>query len=324
MNQRLCFDVLAVGAPIVDYILQITYAYLESIPGDKGGAEVVDHLTLANLIERSGSIPVPVSGGSAGNMIKGLAKFGAECAMVGVIGNDALGIRYAKAMAAHRVRTFFKQSSTPTGQCLSLVTPDGKRTMRSFLGASKELSPDDLDPLYFEEVKLVHIEGHMIHTLAAMQRAMELAKKAGAIVSLDLASFEITRTFKKTLIDLIIDYADIVIGNHDEVYALTGLSSFEACRYLAGLSGLAVVLMGKRGVIVGDGSGCVQYPAYAVEPIDTTGAGDLFTSGFLYGWLQQCSIEKCVHYGALAGRAVVQVIGTEIPEIEWQKIKAEM
>ena len=320
MSHERQYDVLGIGAPIIDCILPVTEGYLTTIPGEKGGMEPIDHETLERIVAGSGNQPTLVPGGSASNAIKGLSKFGEKCALMGKIGTDALGQLYTDTFEDWGIIPCFPESSSPTAQVLCMVTPDGERTMRSCLGASLEMHGDDLDPQAFEGVKLVHVEGYSMFNDALTERAMEYAKAAGAKISLDLASFEIVRTFKERYQGLLRDYVDILFANEDESHELTGLAEEDSCDALAELCEVSVVLMGKDGCWVRRGNDKVRCPAYCVEPIDTTGAGDLFASGFLHGYLQNKSLQECAHYGALAGAAVVQVLGAEVPAERWPGI----
>lgn len=318
------YEVLGIGSPFVDYIIVIKDDFLRHVPGAKGGMVVVDYDTLSSIISKSGKEPLIIAGGSGANTIKGLANFGHQCALIGKIGSDDAAKQFLENMKALSITPLLRQSSTRTAQTVCLITPDGERTMRAFLGASQEMSSKDLDPSIFEGVSLVHIEGYSLLNEQLTLEAMKLAKSAGAQVSFDLGSFEVVNAHKKTIIDLLPKYVDVVFANRDEIRSLTQLTPEKGCEVLKDLCNTAVILLGKEGCIVGSGSKQVQCPAFAVDPVDTTGAGDLFASGFLHGYLQQLPLEECARYGALAGAAVVQVQGVDVPPHAWQQIKEKM
>jgi len=324
MMSKSRYDVLGIGGPIIDQILPVSHEYMESIPGEIGGMMPVNYETLISIIQESGSKPIPVLGGSARNMINGMARLGERCAFCGKIGSDELSHFYTSSLKAKSIIPLLIHSSTPTAQVLALVTPDGQRTFRTFLGASMEMRGEDLDPAIFEHVRLVHIEGYALYNGDLVERAMSYAQKAGAKVSFDLASFEIARSFRETILSLLDQYVDIVFANELESKALTGFDEEEAAGYLGGLCEVGIVLMGPQGCWVRKGRTKVHCPAYPVQPLDTTGAGDLFASGFLHAYLQGFSIEECAHYGAIAGRAVVQVMGAEIPHEHWEDIYRQL
>ncbi len=315
------YDVLGIGGPILDLILSVPNEYLDFVPGAKGGMEPVDYPTLTRIIEESGVKPLIVTGGSTRNTLRGLVRFGEKCALLGMIGEDAMGSTYRRLLEEQGIHPLLLASSTPSAQVLSIVTPDGERTMRTFQGASIEIRGEDLKPHFFEGVKLVHLEGYTLFNDNLTASAMEMAQDAGAKVSFDLASFEIVRKFRPQILSLLDNYVDIIFANETECLELTGHPSEEkACDFLAEICEIGVVLMGERGCWVRKGVKKVHCPAYPVRPRDTTGAGDLFASGFLHAYFQGLSLEACGHYGAIAGRAVVQVMGAEVPHEGWQEI----
>lgn len=318
------YEVLGIGSPIIDHVIQISEEYLKAIHAVKGSMKAVDYNTFCRIVENSGSKTNLKAGGSSANTIKGLARLGHSCAFVGKIGEDAAGQTFIKSIKESGVQPIMVQSSTPTGQLACLVTPDGERTFRDFLGASQEMSPDDLKPEMFTGVKLVHIEGYTLMNEALTQRAMELAKAAGAKVSFDLANFELVNQFRSHIIHLLSRHVDILFANTAETRMLTKRDPEQGCDVLKDLCDIVVILMGPEGCWIGHGFEKFRCFAYPVEPLDTTGAGDLFAAGFLHGYLTGQHLTECAHYGALAGAAVVQVFGAEIPEEIWEKLREQI
>lgn len=318
-------EVLGVGAPLLDHLLQVDEAYLETVPGEKHGMETVEYPAMVQIIEGSHTVPKQIAGGSCANAIKGLASLGQKCAMTGKIGKDAIGEKVHRDLLDQGITPLLHYSSTPTGHVTCLITPDGKRTCRAYLGASQEMGPDDLKADHFSPTKLVHIEGYTLLCSGLTHRAMELAKEAGAKISFDLGSFEIVESYRNLVMDLVSEYVDILFANEDETLALTGEDPQDGCEILKTLTEVAVVMIGKKGCWVGHGSETFHVPGYPIDqPIDTTGAGDLFASGFLHGYLEGRPLAECAKYGALTGNAVVQVVGAEIPESMWADIKQKI
>lgn len=318
------YEILGLGAPLIDQVIEVKDHFLEQVTGFKGGMQLINYSTLLTILKSSGTVPSITTGGSSANTIKGLANLGRQCAIVGKIGTDEMGKKIMKMLKEHGIKSLCLQTSTPTGQVLCLITPDRERTMRTFPGASKEMSPNDLNPGMFEGVRLVHIEGYTILNEGLAARAMELAKAAGAIVSFDLASFEIVNTYKRQLVNLLSKHVDILFGNAQETYALTGAEPHKACKLLKDLCDISVVLMGRAGCWVGHENETFLCPAFPVEVVDTTGAGDFFISGFLHGYLQGHSLEECARYGSILGSAIVGVKGAELPSHLWDKIKSQL
>jgi sugar/nucleoside kinase (ribokinase family) len=324
MNHTNKTEVSGIGSPMLDHLLYISEEYLEKIPGEKWGMEVVNFDTILKIIEESNAVPEQVAGGSCSNTIKGLASLGHSCRVTGKIGQDSIGERVKEHMQNLNIDTAYLYSSTPTAHVACLITPDGKRTLRCYMGACSEMTPEDLDPKLFEGIKVVHFEGYSLLCPGLTIRGMELAKKAGAAISFDMGSFEMVKNFRDIILGLLGEYVDIVFVNQDEIQALVNNGPEEGCRILSELCGIAVVMLGEDGSLVGYDKKIEKCPAFPVKPTDTTGAGDLFASGFLHGYLLGLPPNLCALYGAITGSAVVQVVGAEIPPETWPKIKSLM
>lgn len=315
------YEVLGLGAPFVDQLIHVPEEFLAEIPGKKGGMVVVDFKTLSNIVDKCGVSPVVIPGGSSANTIRGLAQLGHACAMTGKIGNDDFGHKFLTSLTTLGITSRLIPTTIPTGRTVCLITPDGERTMRSFLGSGQGMGPEDLNPAIFSGIKLLHVEGYTLLNGNLTQRAMELAKAAGGKVSLDLGSFEVVEHFKDKIIGLISRYVDVLFGNQNEMQALTQLPPEKACEVLRDICETVVVLRGGDGCIAGRGLKQVHCKAVPVQVIDTTGAGDLFISGFLHGYLNGRPLEDCARYGTVTGAAVVQVRGVHIPTADWHGIK---
>lgn len=321
-NSRSKPEIVGMGAPILDYIVEVSEQFLEKIPGAKAGMVPVDYEMLKKIISDVGVEPLTFLGGSAANTIRGLASLGHHCAFIGKIGNDSAGKKIVQGMSQLGISTkFLLTSSKPTAQVVCLITPDKERTMRSFLGANQEMSAQDLTHEMFSNAKLVHFEGYTLLNLPLMQKGMEIAKEEGAKISFDMGSFELVAKHKDTIINIVSQYVDVIFANREEIQVLSGLNPEKGCAELQDIFETVVVLLGKEGCIVGSGLERFHHPGYPVHlPVDTTGAGDLFASGFLHGYLQGKMLEECANYGSLAGSAVVKVRGVELPSQIWNDI----
>jgi sugar/nucleoside kinase (ribokinase family) len=318
------FTIIGVGSPIVDSIAQIEENFLEQVGGDKGGMLLTDAATISDLIGRIQKVPHASPGGSAGNTLFALAKMGAATSFLGKIGNCERGQFYRDRFAqlggdAQR----FKVGDVANGHCLSMVTPDGERTMRTDLGAAMTLSPDEISAKDFAGCTHAHIEGYLLFNAELMQRVVESAKEAGCSISLDLASFEVVEAAKDTLPGILKEYVDIVFANEEEAAAFTGMADDYAAMagQLATLCDIAVVKVGAKGSYVAN-RGTVQQvePVPAARVVDTTGAGDLWAAGFLYGWSRKLPLPECARIGSILGSAVVQTQGTELSDHVWKDI----
>lgn len=318
------YDIIAIGAPVVDHIIRVDEQYLRSLKGGKGGMVLINYHTLNDILAKLHGEATLTAGGSAANTIKGMARLGNRCAFWGKIGHDAAGNRFIDSLQTLGILPLMNYSKTPTAHALCLVTPDGERTMRTYLGASLEMAAQELQDAVFENVKLAHFEGYNLLKTHLTETGMALAKKMGARVSLDLASYEIVTAHRERILELLTKYVDIVIANADEAWALLGLPPQECCLALTDVCEVAVVLFGAGGCWVGNKGKVFHGAPFPVQPIDTTGAGDLFASGFLHAYLQGWPIQECARAGNLTGSAVVQVLGAEIPPVAWEQIKSAL
>lgn len=315
--------VAAVGSALVDICLLEDDDFLSQTGGPKGGMILVDDQFIKQAVSRSKKKPVIVPGGSACNTILGIGKLGAASRFIGKRGDDDLGILFENGLRAHNVEPILMKSQTPTGHVLSVITPDAQRSMFSYLGAASETLPEEIVPEHFNDCAFVHLEGYLLFNEKLMMAALQAAKTAGAYISLDLASFTVVEAARALLEKICHEYVDILIANEDEARAFTGADDEqEALKILSQKASVAVLKVGKRGsYIAHNGS------TYSVKPmgngcaIDTTGAGDLWAAGFLFGLLNGYSIQKSGELGSACGYEVCQVVGASIPEEGYQRIK---
>lgn len=313
--------ILSIGEPMIDLIYHVEDALLTSLHFEKGGSQKVDFPSFENLLlQLTSRTHKVVPGGSSANTLKGLAKLGHSCRYQGKIGSDPMGECFAKGLEKYGIEGRLFLSETHTTQLLSLVTPDGERTMRCCFGASNELKEDDISLNDFANVSHVHIEGYMLYYERVLLRIFQLAKHIGATVSMDLASFEVVKKFRDRLAPLLAKYVDIVIGNEDEAKTLTGLEPKDACLEMQRICPIAVVLVGENGCIVGSGGKVFSSETQPVDVVDTTGAGDLFASGFLHGFLTGQPLETCASFGNLTGSTCVGEVGAEISSEKWETL----
>ncbi len=263
--------------------------------------------------------------GSAANTIKALAHLGLSCALLASIGNDDAAQYFRRAFQSKGVTTLLVEKNRATAQVLALIGPDGHRTFRTFLGSAALMKPEDLTAKHFSNAKLVHIEGYALQHGDVAPRAMKLATESGAKLSIDLSSHEIVTIHREILLKLLREHASLVFCNEDEARILSeGGTAEDGCEILRHLCEVAVVSRGPKGCLIGNAEGIQAFPAYPVDAIDTTGAGDFFTAGFLYGYLTKQPWHVCAHYGAIMGNAVVQVMGADLPPHVWANVKTKL
>ena len=316
--------IVGIGSALVDILVRENDGFLSETGAKKGGMTLVQSPDFIDaIVAKSSQPPVIVAGGSACNTILGIGMLGGNARFVGKRGNDMLGKLFEDSLKKHNVEPALFVSPSATGRVLSIITPDAQRSMFTFLGASSDTKPQEILSSHFTDAALVHIEGYLLFNESLIQSALTAAKASGALVSLDLASFTVVESSKHILEELVADYVDILIANEDEAAVFTGHNDeAKAFESLSKKTAIAVLKVGKRGSyishngktarvgIVGDGSA-----------IDTTGAGDLWASGFLFGMANGYSIDKAGQLGAACGYEVCQVVGAQIPEEGWQRIR---
>jgi len=325
-NTHTTASMIAVGSPVVDMVAQVPEDFLNRTRGAKGGMELVDAETLLQLQKELPAPPVRTPGGSAGNTAFALARLGVSSRFMGIVGADAPGAFYRSAFETHGGcgKTIRTHPELPTAVCLSLVTPDGERTMRTHLGAAAALAPSEIAPEDFRGCTHAHVEGYLLFNPDLMCRVLQAAKQAGCGISVDLASFEVVEAARDILPDLLDRYVDIVFANEEEAAAFAGSNDPGRClEALHVHCPTAAVKLGAEGVFLLNGGEACAVPALPVnEAVDTTGAGDLWAAGFLYGLLNGRDLPHCGHLGATLGAAVVTRQGAALPESEWQRLRS--
>jgi len=217
------YGVVGLSAAIIDHYFFITDEQLESMTSEKGGWAPIDYPTLSSILEKNKGTAKMIPGGSGVNVIKGLRQLGQECAVIGKIGSDDKGEYYVQKIKDLGIVPLLARGDLPTGQAVCLITPDGKRTFRTYLGASHSLSDLSFDHTIFKKVRLLHIEGYQLVDPDLVIRTLKLAKKEGVMISMDLANVEIVRRNKEFIHNILDKYVNILLCNERESKELTGL-----------------------------------------------------------------------------------------------------
>lgn len=316
--------IMGVGSPIVDVLAQVPEAFIGTVSGAKGGMELVTQEEMEQILARLPGETSQAPGGSAGNTLFALARLGASAAFLGKVGADQPGEFYRQHFRdlggddSH----FLVTNTAPTARCVSLITPDSERTMRTFLGAATLLAPEEVGPEVFEEFQFVHAEGYMLFNPTLAETMLRSAHRAGCTVSLDLGSFEVVRAAGDTLPRLLDRYVTAVFANEDEAAAFCGHDDAEqALDDLGRYCEIVAVKLGAKGALLGRGKERVRVPVQPVEQVlDTTGAGDYWAAGFLCGLMQGAPLAECGRLGAILGAAVVQHIGAYLAPASWENV----
>lgn len=314
--------IVGVGAALMDLLVEEKDEFLGKMGAEKGGMTLVESPVIQSALAGAGGVKSS-PGGSASNTIVGIGSLGGRARMIGRVGRDELGDTFRaglrRAGVEERVRV---SDDAETGRVLSVVTPDAQRTMFTFLGASSALNPGDITDADIADSALVHLEGYLLFNRPVMDRVLELARAHKARVALDLGSFQVVQAMREYLDELFAQRRiDILLANEDEAHAYTGMGESESLERFAEHVETAVVKRGKHGALVARGKDRVEVNAHLVKAIDTTGAGDLWASGFLYGLNHGLSLENSANLASRVGAEVVQVLGAVIPPEGWQRVK---
>ncbi len=314
--------IAGIGSALVDILTHEDDDFLVRTGAAKGGMILVDKEHIERTLALASGTPHVVPGGSACNTIVGVGKLGGAARFVGKCGNGKMGQLFENDLRRNNVQPALLRSDSPTGRALSIITPDAQRSMFTFLGAAAETRPEEIASRWFEDAAIVHIEGYLLFKPDLIQAAAAAAKTAGARVSLDLASFTVVEEAGQLLTELVDAYVDILIANEDEARAFTGhADERQAVQALAEKAQIAVVKVGARGSYIAHGGETIAVEAMGDGAVvDTTGAGDLWAAGFLYGLVQGLPLEKCGQLGSACGWEVCRVVGANIPEQGWERI----
>lgn len=322
------FDVIAIGNAVVDVMAPAEDADVERLGLAKGGMTLIDADRAKELYDAMGPAR-EISGGSAANTLAGLAALGARCAFIGQVADDQFGRVFAHDIRAGGIAydTPARPGNPPTAQCLIFVTPDGQRTMNTFLGASQHLPAAALDESMIASARVLYLEGYLWdpeEPRLAMRRAIAAARGAGRQIAFTLSdSFVISRHGDdfRALIDN--GAIDILFANEHELATLTGEDDFhKGIAALAGKVPTLVVTRSEKGAHAVSGGEHAMVPAEPIaKVVDTTGAGDLFAAGFLFGHVRGQSLEQCLKLGAICAAEVISHYGAR-PEADLQELIA--
>ncbi len=319
--------VIGMGNALVDILTQIyDDSLLEELKLPKGSMQLVDIEHVGRVLNATTGMPRgQASGGSAANTIHGLASLGIETAFFGKVGKDEWGDFFRADLTQRHIFPLLLESENQSGRAFALISPDAERTFATFLGAAVELASHEVPDDLFNNYHLLHIEGYLVQNQELIRRALEVAKARGLKVSLDLASFNVVAENLDFLHEMVANYVDILFANEEEAKAFTGFKDEgEALSRMSEMCNLVVLKLGARGSLIKKGDEITQISALEANSVDTTGAGDLYAAGFLYGLIHNLSMQACGTIGALLAGKVIEVIGPKIDEHSWEAIRKQI
>lgn len=318
-------SVIGMGSALLDLLAYVPDDWFATAGIEKcsyASIEADEMRRLRSLIPGE-SIRVP--GGSAANTVVGCAQLGLRTGMVCMTGEDDDGELYRDCLASVGIsRVSFKtNANVPTGTCLSFVTADSERTMRTFFGAAATLDLMHVSEADFAGYDCFHVEGYQLFSRDLFVHALKCARRAGCRISMDLAAPEVVASATDVLAELLSDYVDMVFANEAEAAAFCGDADEETgLAALAECCDVAAVKLGRRGALIREAGETVAVEAQLVDATDTTGAGDLWAAGFLSAYLSGRDLRGCGDLGAAVAAAVVQQTGAWIPTETWPRLRA--
>lgn len=316
--------IIGMGNALVDVLVKIDDdSLLEKLYLPKGSMQLIQEDTLSEIRKYTSGMKIHRStGGSAGNTVCALAALGANPGFIGKVGQDETGAFFGDTLRQRGVNALLATCDLPSGIASTFISTDGERTFGTYLGAAATLRAEDLSRKMFAGYNYLYIEGYLLQDHDLMLRAVQLAKEEGLQVCLDMASYNVVEAERDFFDQLIVKYVDIVFANESEALAYTGKAPHEALEEIASKCSIAVVKTGKEGSLVKKGTEVIQLLSCPVDNVlDTTGAGDFYAAGFMYGLTCGYSLEKCVQISTILATAVIQEVGTTLPAKKWDEIK---
>lgn len=316
--------IIGMGNALVDVLVRIDDdSLLEKLHLPKGSMQLIQEDTLSEIRKYTSGRKIHRStGGSAGNTVCALAALGANPGFIGKVGQDETGAFFGDTLRQRGVNALLATCDLPSGIASTFISTDGERTFGTYLGAAATLRAEDLSRKMFAGYNYLYIEGYLLQDHDLMLRAVQLAKEEGLQVCLDMASYNVVEAERDFFDQLIVKYVDIVFANESEALAYTGKAPHEALEEIASKCSIAVVKTGKEGSLVKKGTEVIQLLSCPIDNVlDTTGAGDFYAAGFMYGLTCGYSLEKCVQISTILATAVIQEVGTTLPAKKWDEIK---
>lgn len=318
--------ILGLGNALVDVLSKLdSDETLVKIGIQKGAMDMISREQMYVIRKyQANTETTQAPGGANCNTMRAIALLGGQSGFIGKVGDDNLGQFYEEALLKAGVASYLIKTEGPSGACTVFISPDGERTMGTFLGPAPTISPDEITEDVLRGYDCIHIEGYLIVNEELVRETMKKAKRLGLKVALDLANYNIVNAYKGLLEEVIPQYVDILFANASEAEAFTGLPAQEAVKALEKQVYVALVTLGKDGSLIGSEGKFYHVDAEGGKPVDTTGAGDNFAAGFLYGQSVGASLVQSAQIGSMLSGYVIDVVGPQVPADKWEQIKLKV
>ena len=309
-------QILGIGSALVDALIQLEdNKLLENFGLLPGSMTLVDAETSKKILDSSINLErTIVTGGSAANTIRAITQLKGNAGFLGKIGIDDNGAFFRDEFERIGAMTHLVYGNIPTGLATTLISPDSERTFGTYLGAASELSPLEISEDILSRYDFLHVEGYLVFNHGLIEAILKMAKNTNLKVSLDMASFNVVETNLDFLKYITKEYVDILFANEEEALSFTGFEPEKAVKEIAGMCEIAVVKIGRKGSLIQSGSAFIAVDTPKIECIDTTGAGDVYAAGFLYGLANGFSLSSCGNIGSMMASRVIQVLGAKVPD----------
>lgn len=317
--------ILGIGNALVDILVHIDNdEILDRLHLSKGGMDMIDAQRKREILEVIAEMPQTLAtGGSTSNTIHGLARLGATAGYIGKVSNDEMGKLFKQECERFGVIPHLIESDEDTGVAITFISPNAERTFATYLGAAATMRPDQVDETIFDSYDLIHIEGYLIFNHDLILDVCKKAKAHGLQISMDMASYNLIESNLEFVKMLLRDYVDIIFANEEEAKAYTGVEQIEALHKLSKECSIAIVKVGKDGSYIKMNGEVTAIAPVDATRIDTTGAGDIYASGFLYGYINGYSALEAGNLASYLSSRMIEYVGAKLPDEEWTKIKKE-
>ena len=318
--------VIGIGNALVDIMVRIPDETLLgefSLP--KGSMQLVDSEKSEEVKSGTQHLEWSVSsGGSVANTIHTLGMLGASPGYIGSVGMDETEAFFNKDMLGAGVMPILFSRESPTGTAVALVTPDSERTFATHLGAAVDLDAAEITADLLKGYDILYVEGYLIANPGLVTRVCQVAKSLGMEIALDLSSYNVVEAYREDFRNIVGSYVDILFANEEEAKAYTGLDAEAALELISDQCAVAIVKTGSKGSMIKRGEETVKVGVIPVIPLDSTGAGDMYAAGFLYGYANDEPLDKCGVYGAILAGSVLEYMGSKLPPYKWPEIKSKL
>ena len=317
--------VIGIGNALTDMLVNLNNdEVLERYNISRGSMSLVSSDLQAEVTKAVAHRPHSLSlGGSAGNTIRAMAHLGCDVGYIGKVGRDDTGDFFVQALQNLGIEPFVFRSQSSSGKCLSLISADGERTMLTHLGAALELCAEEVTASVFDGYDCLYVEGYLVQDHTLIESVIRIAKGCGLKVAIDLASYNVVAENIDFLRRIVTEYVDIVFANEDEAKAFSGADDpSSALAYISERCALTVVKVGTKGALIQlQGQQPLQVGILrAAKRVDTTGAGDFYAAGFMYGMTEGLDLRQCGTIGAITAGKVIEVVGTTLADEVWEEI----